>query len=291
MADAAGPAGLLAIIAGRGALPRQIAEARLAADLPYLLIVFPDCFEDWMTDHPHERHLFEKAGAVFRTLRLADATHVVFAGAMNRPRLRPWRADLKALGLLTKATRLLRQGDDGMLRGLASIFEDEGLTMIGPMDILGQDLGIGRGTYGAHSPSEQDLEDARRAAAIVRALGPHDVGQGAVVASGVCLAVEAIEGTDLMLARVAALPPDRRAAAPPPAGVLFKGPKPGQDMRMDLPTIGPATVQGTKDAGLSGIVVTAGKTLIAEPEEVRELADSHGIFVYGAVAEELETGE
>ena len=291
MAETAGPAGLLAIIAGRGALPRKIAEVRAEAGLPYLLIVFPDCFEGWMADHPHERHLFEKAGAVFRALRAAGATHVVFAGAMNRPKLRPWKVDLKALGLLTKATRLLRKGDDGMLRGFASIFEDEGLTMIGPMDVLGQDLTIGPGTIGAVAPNDHDLADARRAAAIVRALGPLDVGQGAVVAQGICLGVEAIEGTDLMLIRVADLPPERRALAPPPSGVLFKGPKPGQDMRMDLPTIGPETVDGVVRAGLNGIVVAAGQTMIAEPEETRSLADSHGVFVYGARRAELERPE
>lgn len=290
MADTAGPGGLLAIIAGRGALPRQIAEARAGAGKPYLLIVFPDCYEDWMSGHPHERHLFEKAGAVFRALRAAGATHVVFAGAMNRPKLRPWRADMKALGLLAKATRLLRQGDDGMLRGLASIFEDEGLTMIGPMDVLGQDMTVGAGPVGKSVPAEPDMADARRAAAIVAALGPLDVGQGAVVADGVCLAVEAIEGTDLMLSRVAELPAERRAAAPPPTGVLYKGPKPGQDMRMDLPTIGPATVEGAVKAGLRGIVVAAGRTMIADADAVRSLADRHGIFVYGAREDELGAG-
>ena len=291
MAEGAGPPGLLAIIAGRGALPRQIVEARQAAGLPYLLIVFPDCFEDWMSNHPHARHVFEKAGAVFRALRNAGATHVVFAGAMNRPKLRPWKMDLKSLGLLAKATRLLRKGDDGMLRGFASIFEDEGLTMIGPMDVLGADLTIAPGLYCGATPSEQAMADARLAAAIVKALGPLDVGQGAVVANGICLAVEAIEGTDLMLARVASLPTERRRQAPPVSGVLYKGPKPGQDLRMDLPTIGPGTVEAVATAGLSGIVVAAGRTLIADAVTARDLAQEKGIFIYGASEAELGTSE
>lgn len=284
---APGPPGLLAVIAGRGALPRQIAEARAAAGLPYLLIVFPDCFEAWMADHPHQRHLFEKVGGVFRAVRRAGATHVVFAGAMNRPRIRPWRLDYKGLSVAARVLTLLRRGDDALLRGLAGMFEAEGLSMIGPMDVLGRDLAVAPGAMATRRPGARDIEDARRAAAIVRVLGPLDVGQGAVVAQGICLGVEAIEGTDLMLSRVADLPGDRRAAAPPPSGVLYKGPKPGQDMRMDLPTIGPGTVRGVSAAGLNGIVVAAGNTVVTRPDEVRRLADALQVFVYGATAEEL----
>lgn len=282
-----GPPGLVAVIAGRGALPRQIAEARAAAALPYLLIVYPDCFEPWMADHPHQHHLFEKVGGLFRALRRAGATHVVFAGAMNRPRVRPWRMDIKGIGVAARVLAMLRQGDDAMLRGLAGVIESEGLTMIGPMDILGRDLMVPAGPMGSCRPAERDMADACRAAAIVSTLGPLDVGQGAVVARGICLAVEAIEGTDLMLARVADLPEDRRAGAPPPSGVLFKGPKPGQDMRMDLPTIGPDTVRGATAAGLNGIVVAAGQTLVTEPGEVRRLADAAKLFVHGATPDEL----
>lgn len=287
MADQAGPPTLLAIIAGRGPLPRQIAERRAAARLPYLLVVFQDCFEPWMADHPHERHEFERAGAVFRALRHWAATHVVFAGAMNRPRLKVWRADLKALGLLARALRLLGKGDDAMLRGLAGIFEAEGLTMIGPRDVLGDDLTVPAGALGTQSPSERDRSDAARAARIVAVLGPLDVGQGAVVADGVCLAVEAIEGTDLMLARIADLPAERRASSPPPVGVLFKGPKPGQDRRLDLPTIGATTVEGARRAGLNGIVVAAGETVLLDGPATRAAANAARLFVYGATPEEL----
>lgn len=287
MSDTGGPPGLVAIISGRGALPREIAQARLAAGLPYMLIVFPDCFEDWMAGHPHERHEFEKAGALFRSLRAAGAAHIVFAGAMNRPRLKPWRADWKAVGLLAKAVTLLGKGDDAMLRGFAGMFEAEGVQMLSPVDILGGDLLVKPGLMGDRRPSKADQADAARAAAIVAALGPLDVGQGAVVAGGVCLAVEAVEGTDLMLARIAALPPERRASTPPPSGVLFKGPKPGQDTRMDLPTVGPRTVEGAKAAGLHGIVVLAGQTVLMEGAETSAALAASGLFLYGATTEEL----
>lgn len=287
MPDGAGPAGLLAIIAGRGGLPKQIAEARATAGLPYLLIVFQGCFEHWMADHPVQHHEYERPGAVFRALRSAGATHVVFAGAMNRPRLKLWRADWKALGLAARAIRLLGKGDDAMLRGFAAIVEEEGLTMIGPRDVLGGEATVASGALGRVRPGKHDLADAARAAHIVRALGPLDVGQGAIVANGICLAVEAIEGTDLMLARLAELPAERRLTAPAPCGVLFKGPKPGQDRRMDLPAIGPRTVDGARAGGLNGIVVAAGECMLMEADATRQAADAAGLFVYGAVPEEL----
>jgi DUF1009 family protein len=284
---AAGPPTPLAIIAGRGALPQRIAERRAGAGLPYLLVVFQGCFQPWMAAHPHQHHAFERAGRLFLALRAAGATHAVFAGAMHRPRLRPWRADLRALRLLPRALALMRRGDDAMLRGFAAVFEAEGLAMLGPHDILGGQAMVPPGPLGARRPGAGDRRDAARAARIVAALGPLDVGQGAVVARGLCLAVEAIEGTDLMLARIAGLPAERRAAAPPPSGVLYKGPKPAQDRRLDLPAIGPATVAGAARAGLNGIVAAAGETVLLDPAATRQAADAARVFVYGASAGEL----
>jgi DUF1009 family protein len=257
--------------------------------LPYLLIVFQDCWEDWMADHPNQRHEFEKIGRVFRAMRAAGATHVVFAGAMNRPSIRIWRADLKAASVAVKALGLLRKGDDEMLRGFAAIIEREGLQMIGPAEVLGSGMMVGAGPLGNCSPDSNDKRDAAIAARIVVAIGALDVGQGAVVADGVCLAVEAIEGTDLMLARVADLPAERRASAPPPCGVLFKGPKPGQDKRLDQPTIGCKTVEGVVAAGLNGIVVAAEETVLLDASAVRFAANEAGVFVYGATQDELKT--
>ncbi|MFK7943425.1 MAG: LpxI family protein [Paracoccaceae bacterium] len=291
MSDKGGPPGLVAIIAGRGALPREIAEARMAANLPYLLVIFQGCREDWMAGHPLQHHEYERPGALFRGLRAVGAEFVVFAGAMNRPKLRLWRADLKAVKLVAKATRLLGKGDDAMLRGFAEFIEAEGLKMLSPVDIIGGALLVKRGSMTARRPSREDMADAARAAAIVAALGPLDVGQGAVVAGGVCLAVEAIEGTDLMLAHVSDLPEERRANTPAPSGILFKGPKPEQDRRMDLPTVGPLTVEGAHAAGLNGIVVLAGQTVLMEAEVTREVLEKTGLFLYGARPEELADQE
>ncbi|MEL6997364.1 MAG: UDP-2,3-diacylglucosamine diphosphatase LpxI [Pseudomonadota bacterium] len=287
MPEPGGPATTIAIISGRGALPRRVAETRSALDLPTYLVIFPDCFEDWMSGFPHGLHEFERLGRLFRELRDRSVTHVLFAGAMNRPKIRLWRLDLKTITVAVKAIGLLRKGDDAMLRGYAQMIESEGFKMVGAQEILGEDLTLRRGMLGRHGPDEAAKADAARAHGIVAALGPHDVGQGAVVAGGLCLAVEAIEGTDLMLKRVGDLPPERRASAPPPSGVLFKGPKPGQDRRLDTPTIGPETVRGAASAGLRGIVAIAGETVLIEPDETRIAADNANLFVYGATHDEL----
>jgi DUF1009 family protein len=282
-----GPPTPLAIVVGRGALPRRVAEARAAAGLPYVLVVFQGCWEPWMAAHPHQHHEFERVGRLFRGLRAAGVTHAVFAGAMDRPRLSYQRMDPKALTILARALALLRRGDDAMLRGFAGVFEREGIGILGVHEILGGEAMVDPGALGARVPSARDRRDAALAARIVAATGALDVGQAAVVANGVCLAVEAIEGTDLMLSRVAALPTERRAAAPLPAGVLYKGPKPGQDPRLDLPAIGPATVAAAVAARLTGIVVAAGETVLLEPAATRAAADGAGLFVYGATPGEL----
>ena len=282
----AGPEGKLAIIAGRDALPRLIAEHRQAAGLPYLVISFAGEAEPWIEGHPHQAHAFEKVGRLFAALKRAGCSHVVFAGAMDRPRLKPWRADGKTVKLVGKIMALMARGDDGLLSGLAGIFEAEGFTVIGAQDCVGG-LTCGEAVLGRHQPQPPDRADAARGAAILTALGPLDVGQAVVVAGGICLGVEAIEGTDALLARVAALPAERRRSAPPPSGVLVKMAKPGQDRRVDLPSIGPRTVEGAVRAGLRGIVVEADGANILERDATIRAADAAGLFLWSAAAETL----
>jgi DUF1009 family protein len=286
-----GPEGTLAIIAGRDALPRLIAEYRRSVGLPYLVISFAGAAEPWTHEHPHQAHQFEKAGALFAALRRAGCTHVVFAGAMSRPRLKPWRADGKAVVLIGKVMALLAKGDNELLSGLAQIFEDEGFAVVGAGDCL-EGLTAGSEILGQRQPEAIDCLDAAQGVAILSALGPLDVGQAVVVARGVCLGIEAIEGTDALLARVAALPGVRRvdgsAAVGIPSGVLVKMPKPGQDRRVDLPSIGPRTIDGVARARLRGIVIEAGGANILERAETVRLADQAGLFLWSASAADLE---
>lgn len=278
-----GPKGKLAIIAGRDALPRLIAEARRDAALPYLVISFQGWTEDWMQDHPHELHEFEKVGRLFSALRREACSHVVFAGALERPSVRMWRADAKAMKLAHRVFSLMAGGDDGLLSGLAAIFEDEGFTVVGADECLGG-LVAPPGVLGRYDPSAQDRADAARGAVILAALGSLDVGQAVVVAGGVCLGVEAVEGTDELLKRIAMLPAERRAAT---GGVLVKLTKSGQDRRVDMPTIGPRTIKAAAAAGLRGIASEAGGINILEQEETVQAADAAGLFLWCAAPKSL----
>lgn len=272
--------GALGLIAGSGALPQEIAEARRAAGDPYFILALEGACGDWAAAHPHERLAAGRAGAIFAALRRAGVRRVAFAGGYLRPRLRSLRFDWTGLRTALRLAPLLRRGDDSLLRGVAAVFAEQGFELVGAAELLPE--AVARpGLLAGPRPSAEDLADARRAAAIVRVLGPLDVGQGAVVARGLCLAVEAAEGTDLLLERLAALPPARRAAAPAPSGVLYKGRKPGQEARLDMPAVGPRTLERIAAAGLRGLALEAGGALILEAGAFFETAERLGLFVYG----------
>ncbi len=242
-----------------------------------------------MAEHPHEHHLFEKPGRLFTALERAGARQVVFAGAMVRPQLKLWRLDFTGVRIALRVLALLRQGDDAMLRGLGEFFEKRGIALVGPEVALGGEMFLSAGSLGKVSPSHRDLADARQAARIVEVLGPLDIGQGAVVAGGLCLGIETVEGTDLMLQRIGELSPERRQV-PVGRGVLYKGPKPGQDRRLDRPAIGPDTVRAAIAASLAGITAAAEETVLIDAAGTRRLADAAGLFVHGLTAEERLAG-
>ena len=199
---------------------------------------------------------------------------------MRRPDLNPMRFDLKMMRLAPKIMAGLKAGDDSTLRMVTGILEGEGLTLRAPHEIL-EGLLAPEGILTAARPDATAVADADRAEAIVTALGAVDVGQGAVVAQGICLAVETIQGTDAMLASVAATPASLRPEPANGAGVLFKGPKPGQDWRVDLPSLGPATIAAASAAGLAGIAFRAGGVLLLGRDETVAAADAAGLFLWG----------
>lgn len=270
----------IAIVAGRGALPRLIAEDCARRGAPYRVVVFDGVELDWLGGHPVLRETYEKPGKLFSDLRAAGCRVVTFAGGITRPKLRPLRFDLKFLSLAPKVLGGLRAGDDSTLRMVADIFEAEGLSIRAPHEIL-SDLLAAPGIATRKRPSEADTGDVARAIAIVAALGAADVGQGAVVAQGLCLGLESIQGTDAMLEFVAATGAPFRRDPDGGKGVLYKGPKPGQDWRIDLPAIGPETIRRAAAAGLAGIAVRAGGVLMIGREDCLAAADEAGLFLWG----------
>lgn len=267
----------LAIIAGRGDLPKLLAEECARRNEPYLVIGFGNAALKWAVDHPFETAQFEKAGALFDTIRNAGCTRVVFAGGMSRPSLNPLKYDWKFTKLAPRLLKSLGAGDDETLRTIASVFNEEGFEIIGADSIL-ENLVAKRGIPSKRQPSEIDRTDAKRAREIVTQLGQVDVGQGCVVANGICLAVESIQGTDAMLDFVAQTAAPYRHNAD--AGVLFKAPKPHQDRRIDFPAIGTDTIHAAHRAGLNGVVVPDGGALIIDLQETVKIADKLNLFLW-----------
>lgn len=280
MADTAGAgeAGALGLIAGSGALPRLIAERRARQGAPYFVAAFEGHAPDWLADHPHVVLPFEKPGRLFKALRAAGVDTVAFAGGMARPKLSPLRFDMKAAALAKRIMPLIGQGDDALLRALAETFEAEGFRVVGAQDLLGGLLAP-EGSIAGPAPAEPDSADIDRARALAAMVGQADVGQGAVVAAGLCLGLETLQGTDAMLRFVAETQPARRPDGA--RGVLYKGPKPGQDRRTDLPAIGPETARAAAAAGLSGIAVEAGGVLLLDRDALVAEAEAAGLFLWG----------
>jgi len=275
----------LAIFAGRGALPRLIAEECDGRGRPCVVVTFDEAPPGWLRDRPLIRAAFEKPGRLFADLRRAGCGSVTFAGGMQRPKLNPARFDTTMLRLAPRVLAGLKGGDDALLRLLAGVFEKEGFVVRAPHELL-EGLVLPEGVLTQAAPSAQDRADAARAAQIVAALGSVDVGQASVVAQGVCIGLESIQGTDALLDFVAQSIVSFRPDPDGARGVLFKGPKPGQDWRIDLPAIGPDTIRAIARAGLAGVAGQAGGVLLLGRAETLEAADAAGLFVWGREASE-----
>ncbi|MFP5480539.1 MAG: LpxI family protein [Alphaproteobacteria bacterium] len=261
-----------AIIAGQGRLPAALAQAM--ADPPLVAALDGFAPDGLVVDL---RFRVERLVPFLRALERDGVGRVIFAGAVTRPRLDPGLLDEATAGLLPRLMGALQQGDDATLRVVIELFEEFGFTVAGVEDVapaLLPGMGVLAGTVTA-----RDEADAMRAAAIVAALGSVDVGQGAVVAQGLCLGVEALPGTDVLLAQVAGI----GALRPDPArgkGVFYKAAKPGQDRRIDLPTIGPETLRKVAAAGLGGVAFQAGSVICLELAEMQRLAGELGLFLW-----------
>lgn len=266
-------AGKTALIAGRGGLPAALVSAM--ADRPLIAAMegFPP---EGLT--PDFTFRIERVVPFFEVLIDAGVTRVVFAGAVHRPRLDPALLDPKTVQILPRLMAGIQAGDDATLRAVIGLFEDAGIAVAGVADVAPSLLpgaGVLTGTL-----TPRDEKDATRAAAIVTALGAVDVGQGAVVQQGLCLGVEALAGTDALLTAVAALPAGLRPDPARGRGLLLKAPKPGQDMRIDLPTLGPGTVRAAAGAGLGGIAWAAGGVILLDPAAMRAEAEAAGLFLW-----------
>jgi len=265
----------LGIIAGGGAVPRQLIEACQKLGRDYFVV----CIEgqadaDLARDVPHA---WIPIGAATQLKALAaehQIEEVVLIGNTRRPSLLELKPDWLALKIVTKIGMNLL-GDDALLRAVGRAMEEEGgVRVVGAHEVFA-DLLTPEGQLGKNAPDDDAQKDIARGIEIARTLGKLDVGQAVVIQQGLILGVEAIEGTDALIARSATL---RREGS---GGVLVKTAKPQQDNRYDLPTIGPDTLRICVQAGLRGIALEAGRSLLVEREKTVKLADESGLFIIG----------
>lgn len=277
------PKAVLGILAGGGDLPARIIQTCRESGRDFFVLAFEEQAAPATVDGtPHAWVRLGAVGTAIDHLHDAGVEELVMAGAIRRPSISALRPDLRAAKMLAR-TGAAALGDDGLLKALIGQLENEGFRVVGPETIL-PGLLAGAGPYGAHTPSRQAAEDIERGIIAAHDLGARDLGQGAVVHRGRVLAVEAADGTDAMLARVA----EERAGDA--GGVLVKVRKPGQEDRVDLPTIGPATVAAAAKAGLEGIAVEAGGALVVDRDALVAAADAAGMFVIGIPVPEDGSG-
>ena len=273
----------LGIIAGGGPLPARVADAAVESGRPVFLVAL-EGYADPATfaAHPHEPARLGAAGRIIALLRAHDCHDIVLIGPVRRPHLLHLRPDAEGAKLLARIGRAAFAGDDGFLAAIVRVLGEEGFRVLGAHEVLTEAIGP-KGLLSQAVPDAEAMADIARGVAVVRALGHVDVGQGCVVQQGIVLAVEAIEGTDAMLARAAGL------GRPGPGGVLVKLVKPGQDRRADLPTIGPRTIDNAAAAGLRGIAFEAGGTLFTDRASCVARADEVGVFLLGLTPNTGET--
>lgn len=276
------PQSRVCIIAGGGNLPGAIAEGLARSGMePFVLMVEgePDAGAG-LERYDHEIIALEEAPSLAARLHRRGITHVVMAGEIRRrPRVTAMRPGIGLLRFVPSLIRALAKGDDGLLRFVVEWLEKNGFKVVGAHEIV-PDLVAVEGVFGKNSPSEADWRDIKAARVAAETIGALDIGQGAVAIGGRAIALEGIEGTDAMLERVRDLRGHGRLAGKR-RGVLVKCAKPGQEARTDLPSIGPRTVIGAHAAGLAGIAVEAGHSLVLNGPDMIARADALGLFVIG----------
>jgi hypothetical protein len=279
--DNSSPIGL---VAGGGAMPFAVADSLVArGGTPVLFALRGACDPVRVERFRHHWISVGQLGRAMRLFRAENCRDLVFIGTLVRPALSEIRLDWGTLRVLGRVWAAFRGGDDHLLSGIGDILEQDGFRMVGVKDIA-PDLLMPEGCLTRAAPDAAAIADIAQGRAVLQALSPYDIGQAVVVIDGHVVGVEDIEGTDGLLARVARLRNEGRIRAKAARGVLVKAPKSGQDLRFDLPTLGPRTVEGAAKAQLAGIAIVAGNTIVAEPQAMIVAADAAGMFVTGLPA-------
>ncbi len=270
----------LAILCGGGGVALEAARLAQARGREVFLVGLVGSASGEIEALPHIWVRLGELGKLFGALREREIEDMAILGAVRRPEFADVKLDWGAVKRAAEIARIFRGGDNSLLAGVARIFESEGLKIVGPKDFA-PELLAPAGVVAGHAPKAEVAEDIAFGAKLLGALSPFDVGQGAVIANGRVLAVEAAEGTDAMLARVGDMRLSGRLRLRGRAGVFVKAAKRGQDMRLDLPTVGLKTLEAAARAELNGLAVAAGDVLIADRAAFGKAAEAAGLFVVG----------
>lgn len=271
----------VAIICGGGGFPLAVARAAQAAGRDVFLVGLHGAADPDIAAFPHVWVKLGEFGKLFRELGARGVKELAIVGSLTRPDFSDLRLDFGGVKRLPDIARILRGGDDHALKGVVRFFEGEGLSVLGVHD-LAPALLAGQGAMTARGPSADVLDDIALGMTMLAALSPFDAGQSVIVANQRVVAVEAAEGTDQMIARVAELRASGRLRLKGRCGVLVKAPKAGQDLRVDLPAVGPRTIANAVAAELEGIALASGGVLMLDRADMLAAAGQGGLFVYGA---------
>jgi DUF1009 family protein len=270
----------VALICGGGAFPLVAARAARKRGLEVFILGLKGMARAEIEEFPHVWLGIGQLGAALKEISARDICEICFIGGLGRPEFADLKLDWGAIKRLPDIFRLFNGGDDHALKGVIRLFEHEGLRVIGVHD-LAPELLAAEGAMNALPFPKDFAEDLAFGHDCLTALSAYDCGQALVLAKRRIIAIEAAEGTDAMLSRVAELREKGRWQAKGPAGLLVKAPKKGQDLRVDLPAMGPETVASAAKAGLAGIAVEAGRVLVLDRADVSAEAEKAGLFLYG----------
>src|SRR4051794_1405225 len=274
----------IGLVAAGGMLPFAVGDCLAARGIdPVFFALRGVCDAREVARFRHHWISIGQLGRLSKLLRTENCRDLVFIGALVRPALSEIRLDWKTLRAMPGVLKAFRGGDDHLLSSIGRILENDGFRMVGIKDVA-PELLMPLGSLTRAMPDQDARADIAKGREVLRALSPFDIGQAAIVVDGHVLGVEDIEGTDGLLARMARLRAQRRIRAKAGRGVLVKAPKSGQDLRFDLPTLGPRTIEGAAAAQLAGIAIVAGNTIVAEPQAMTEAADRAGLFIVGLPA-------
>lgn len=283
-----GEAGGLAIIAGNGGLPLEIAGAIQKRGERVVVFGITGEADPAIEAFDHEWCEWERAGQLFKSIKARGLSDLVLAGGViGRPEFKLHKLDWGAIRTLSGLLAAMLGGDNHILTGVINAIEKRGFNVRNIAELL-PELTVKAGANTSLKPKAANRKRIEQGFEVAQTMGQFDIGQACVVVGSRAVALEGAEGTDAMLRRVAEL---RQVGRLPKkrGGVLVKVVKPGQDERADLPAIGPGTIEAVHAAGLEGIGVHAGKTLMIEKQRTLQLARENDVFIYGHEPEVQKT--